>query len=933
MKKAAVFAVFLALAIALSTSVFAVESQPAARKNAASAEQNSENGVSVSGIIPEYEEYSAESDAGYTSEIIDAVPSGITAADDGFLLNGGQHADFKVNIQKTGLYRIFFEYKAASEEKNDWNMSLEIDGKLPFAEADSLVLDRLWKNKSPIVHKDEGNDVRPEVIQEFIWQSYEACDSKGESAKPFAFRLEAGEHIITLVNEGQDIYFKNFKLDGNENNLPSYEEYKKLYPQKETTRSIILEAEDTLYTNSRSLIAASDLTSPKTSPQSAYSVKLNTLGGANWKYAGDTAYYEFEAPEEGFYRISLRFRQNFYNGINTHRRLYVNGKVPYIEVDSISFPYGVGWQVKTLDYEIYLPKGKNSIALEAVSGENGPILSELSDIIYSLNNLFRMIITVTGQTPDVYRDYNLKDEIPGLEKALENCFAEAETLEEKLQQLYGGGSELSSLTQIKVQLEDMLDDPETITKGSRLTQFKSNISALGAWLNKIREQPLELDVICLLPEKASPPQAEAGFFAKVSHNFKRFLSSFVTDYSVMGGKSGGVSETVRVWVSTGREQAQLLKAMIDDTFTPNHNIGVQVELVPTGGLVEAILADQGPDVALDRAGSDPVNMAMRNALVELSGFDGFSEVTAAFSPVSMQPFKYKDGYYGLPQTQNFDMLFYRTDIFDELGIKVPETWDELMLDVLPVLETANMTAGVGVLTEATVFKTLLYQSGGSIYSEDLQTAALDSQLSYTAFKYAVDFYTDYGLPKSYDFMNRFRTGEMPISVAPYTMYNNLTIGAPELNGLWKMAPIPGVRYEDGSINRTQIMTETAVVMTKSAENRQAAWEFMKWWVSAPAQSRFGNDIEAILGVAGRYTPANKAAMRELPWEAEQLKLLESQRDISITLPNIPGSYFTQRAIYNAFVSTVIDTKNPREQLIYWNEEVNLELARKRQEFN
>jgi hypothetical protein len=39
----------------------------------------------------------------------------------------------------------------------------------------------------------------------------------------------------------------------------------------------------------------------------------------------------------------------------------------------------------------------------------------------------------------------------------------------------------------------------------------------------------------------------------------------------------------------------------------------------------------------------------------------------------------------------------------------------------------------------------------------------------------------------------------------------------------------------------------------------------------------------------------------------QLELLEQQRSKVTTLPNLPGSYFTQRAVHNAFVSTVIDT--------------------------
>ena len=40
-----------------------------------------------------------------------------------------------------------------------------------------------------------------------------------------------------------------------------------------------------------------------------------------------------------------------------------------------------------------------------------------------------------------------------------------------------------------------------------------------------------------------------------------------------------------------------------------------------------------------------------------------------------------------------------------------------------------------------------------------------------------------------------------------------------------------------------------------------------------------------------------------------------------------------RDSYNAFVSSVIDYEIPREQLLYWNEEINLELARKREEFS
>ena len=49
--------------------------------------------------------------------------------------------------------------------------------------------------------------------------------------------------------------------------------------------------------------------------------------------------------------------------------------------------------------------------------------------------------------------------------------------------------------------------------------------------------------------------------------------------------------------------------------------------------------------------------------------------------------------------------------------------------------------------------------------------------------------------------------------------------------------------------------------------------------------------------------------------------------------NIPyGSYFTSRAINSAFVSTVSNGKNASQQILYWSEQINAEITRKREEF-
>ncbi len=872
------------------------------------------------------------------------VPEGAVASGERVIINEDEVLfdisevhEFVFTVAKDGLYRISFDYISNNNSKSQLEAALLIDGEKPFSEFPNIILRRLWgSSEESEIYIEEGNDIRPIAEEIEVWQNYSVCDSEGYSAEPYEFYFDAGEHKISLSNIAESFKIKNLCLDGIYSDLPDYEEYLKKHKNEKqySGEDIKIQAEKVLRVNSRNIVAANDMSDPMTYPSDYKYIKLNTLGGTNWKYVGDRAEWKIDVPESGLYAVSFRFRQSYYSGISTHRRLTVNGEVPYKEADSIDFSYGIGWQISDMEGRLlYLNRGENLIGLEAVLGDNRYILSGLEDAIYNLNRLYRQIITVTGTSPDIYRDYSLENEIPNLSSDLEKYISEVERLIQTVEKYYSeGSSETATLVQVHYQLEDMYDDPSTITKSSRLSRFKSNISSLGTWANKLREQPLEIDVINITSPNSDMPRAKAGFFSMMKYKFCRFVTSFVTDYSVMSSvKSGEYEKSVRVWVSTGRDQAQLLKNMVEDSFSPQYGISVSVELV-AGGLIEAILAGKGPDIALDRAETDPVNLAMRNALLDLKQFDDFGEVTKWFCDGSVLPYEYEGGCYGLPITQTFEMLFYRTDIFEELNLSVPKTWEDMILYVLPVLQTGNMTVGIGQLTDCNIFKTLLYQAGGSVYTEDLMNAALDTQVAYETFKMAVELYTDYDMPQNYDFMNRFRTGEMPMAVGSYTLYNNLKLGAPELNGMWEMVEIPGLVDSEGNLNNTQIMGSSAAVITKNCSDRESAWTFLKWFLSAETQGRYGSDIEAILGAAGRYNPANCEAMTQLSWGTEQLKLLESQRSKVTTLPNIPGSYFTQRAIHNAFVSTVIDSANPREELLYWNEEINFELERKRIEF-
>ena len=393
---------------------------------------------------------------------------------------------------------------------------------------------------------------------------------------------------------------------------------------------------------------------------------------------------------------------------------------------------------------------------------------------------------------------------------------------------------------------------------------------------------------------------------------------------------------------TGRDQSTILKTMVDDTFTPNTGIRANVKLVVADTLLTAVVAGNGPDVVLSVGSWFPVNYAMRHAVEDLTQFPDYEQVVAPFYDSAMTPMIYDGGVYALPETQEFSVLFYREDVLEELGLKPPQTWDEVIA-MLPTIQGNNMSVGIPypdiASADLSILNSMIYQNGGQIYDDEGKKTCIDSENGVNAFKLYTSLYNDYGLPTVYDFVSRFRSGEMPIGVAPYSVYNTLTVSAPEIRGLWDFTLFPGTMKAgadgketlDRSVHCAGLCS--MIIATDNEQVKKNSWEFLKWWTSSEAQVRFGREIESVLGSSARYTTANREALDQLAWSAAQLSVLKEQMAQTVGFREIAGGYSTTRHMTNAIRRVINDKDDARETLLMYSKTINEEIKVKRREFN
>lgn len=861
-----------------------------------------------------------------------------------FLWENNSTISFEVDIKNEGYYFIYFDYTSLVDSHNPIILSVFINDTLPYFEASQIMLDTLWTEAEATGIDRYGNDVNVMQTPYYEWQRAVLKDAGKLYHQGIGFYLENGTNKIKIEKLSGSLRVREIIMKGKET-YPTYQEYLTKYDQKVQNRFYEIEAEETTYKNSTSIIRGTSRDVSVT-PFSKSKLKLNVLGVDSYHLPGDAASWVVDIEEEGFYYVTFKILQK-QQYKTAYRSLTINGEIPFQEAEHLGFPYSRNWQNVTLSslenkpFLIYL-KPNDILSLVVDSSLFVNISEKIKKLTSEMTNLGLDITKLTRNNVDRNIDWDMIIYFPNLKEQLNKWMSEMDEIIQLLQSLYGYQNDAQIIQDIrasKYKIKELASDINEIPRRLTLlsTGASSAVQLLSSQIDLVLNQSMIVDKFYLHSEINQLPSPNGSLFKKIWVAISRFfLSFFDTDY-----QEKAESDELEVWVNRSRQYVDLLQKMTDDVFTRNSGIKVKVSLMNNDSkLILANSANQEPDVALGISAWIPIEYGMRGMLHDFRLSNNYQEFIKTYNPVQLIPLVYDNKLYGLPETENFFVLFYRKDIMEQLSLNVPNTWDDV-IELLPVLDRYGMSFYVPLSTMDSfkafgVTVPFIQQFNGRIYSDDGLEAAVDNEGTIQALTFMTDLYREYSLPQQVpSFFNSFRYGTIPLGIADFGTYLQLVNTASEIRGLWDIALIPGISYEkeEGAlINRSAGGAERVAIVFEKSDKKEEAWAFLQWWLSTQTQSLYSELLVNTLGSRYLWNSANFEAFRNNSWDESHKKVILAQWEHLNEIPKLPGSYIIEREISNIFNNVIYEDANIRNTVSESILKMNKEIKRKMAEF-
>ncbi|MDR1753944.1 MAG: extracellular solute-binding protein [Eubacterium sp.] len=566
---------------------------------------------------------------------------------------------FRFNVPESGSYTLSLDYFPLISEFSSDNMFFEllIDGERPFKEAESIIIPRLWKNETGILKDWQDNDILPLQIGISEWST---AVLKDKLNRPYYFRLEKGSHTITLRGDAISAAISGLSLETE--HLPSAytaPDETKIYAtppivieNEFNDKTILIEGETPFSKNSQLLYGTSDNLSFHINPSHPIKHRINTIGKGNWTKNGQALTYDFAVSKSGYYRFTLKVKQDNRYGLTSYRSVYIDGSVPYFEFKSQAFPYNDNWYKKTLsgyggeEIWLFLDEGHHKLTLEATPGNREEMITRAEYLLEELKNGSDLIPSEIASDIE-----NIKALTDALSPYGSNNSA-PQMLINALNREYPTNNDLSLFPAFE--------------------RCRTEIKGFEDWLHDMRENPLELDFIEISTIHYAPKPISNNKFLQLSFSLGTFISPF---FKYEKNRQTPESDLLKIAVQGDNKSVGLISRLAENKGLSDTEFPGITAKAAEGTLHELIMSGNEPDLFLFAPSSEILEAANLGFICDLTQFSTYHAlINERFSESSMQAYKIGEKIYGLPLTDSVHVMFYRSDIFSELELTPPKTW-------------------------------------------------------------------------------------------------------------------------------------------------------------------------------------------------------------------------------------------------------------------
>jgi N,N'-diacetylchitobiose transport system substrate-binding protein len=364
--------------------------------------------------------------------------------------------------------------------------------------------------------------------------------------------------------------------------------------------------------------------------------------------------------------------------------------------------------------------------------------------------------------------------------------------------------------------------------------------------------------------------------------------------------------TLRVWLfqEVGNKPKEKVVDSVLAAFEKAHEgTDVTVEYIPVETRAQRIKAAfndpaSAPDV-IEYGNTDTAGYVRDGGLLDVTGEFGAWTEAEDTDPTAKQSVTVDGKVYGAPFFVGVRALYYRTDLFDELGLDVPRTQAELVSTAKEIRAAEPGMYGLAVGGAYTYgAMPFVWAHGGELATGKggSYASAIDSPAARKGIKAYTSLFGDDNCPASTcagmggnDTVTAFASGKAGMAIGGD--FSHAAVEAGEVEGKYAVVPLPGV--EAGSI-APAFAGGNNIGVLKSTAHRTLAVDLMKRLASKRTQA----DMFDAMGFLPTFSDVRQRAAAKEPFVKPFVETLGagakfvpaspawSQIDSSLVLPTM-----------------------------------------------